>query len=229
MMWTSLVNRVIEPSYRRLALTAVLNNNQRLFQGSFSILSTTWFPKSGEGWLLYGFNNINNKNNNISIQVRSKHSKRQIKRLFQGPRQIRLDKKLGIDRSPIKPPPPIEFQPVFSPPVILKNGWSQPPPADFQRPVYPFSIQRTTNKPLNAVGFLPIYSKTRHDGTKTITRIKKIRGDSNRFIQELRALLEIPYPKNPNDDIIRVRAGGTIEVDGNHVATIKKWLAGLGF
>ena len=67
------------------------------------------------------------------------------------------------------------------------------------------------------------------DGTLTVTRIKKVSGDQDAFIQELRATLEIPIPNNPVDDVIRVRTGGTIEVKGNHVRPVRTWLAGLGF
>jgi len=70
------------------------------------------------------------------------------------------------------------------------------------------------------------YSK---DGTKATTRIKKVTGDTDLFLRELRAVLEIPRPKNPRDDKIRIRAGGTIEVDGNYVRNVKEWLTGLGF
>ena len=45
----------------------------------------------------------------------------------------------------------------------------------------------------------------------------------------MRSVLKIPVPKNARDDVIRVRAGGAIEVDGNKVIDVKKWLGGLGF
>lgn len=70
------------------------------------------------------------------------------------------------------------------------------------------------------------YSK---DGTLTTTRIKKVKGDQEAFIQELRAALHIPIPHNPKDDPIRVRAGGHIEIRGNYVRPVRTWLAGLGF
>ena len=69
----------------------------------------------------------------------------------------------------------------------------------------------------------------RKDGTKATTLVKRIAGDADSFIDELRAVLEIPEPKNPNDDVIRYRTGGTIEIDGNRVREVKQWLAGLGF
>lgn len=63
-----------------------------------------------------------------------------------------------------------------------------------------------------------IYSK---DGTKVTTRIKQVSGDRQVFLQELQALL-------PSQSI-RVRTGGTIEVNGNYARPIRQWLAGLGF
>ena len=61
------------------------------------------------------------------------------------------------------------------------------------------------------------------------TRIKKVSGDRELFLNELRAALQIPVPKNPREDNIRIRTGGTIEVKGNRVMEVKTWLAGLGF
>lgn len=59
--------------------------------------------------------------------------------------------------------------------------------------------------------------------------MKRLTGDQDLFLGELRAVLEMPKPKNSNDDTIRYRAGGTIEIDGNRVRAVKEWLAGLGF
>jgi hypothetical protein len=69
------------------------------------------------------------------------------------------------------------------------------------------------------------YSK---DGAKVTTRIKKVSGDKEAFLSDLRALLQIPIPKNPKDDSIRIRTGGTIEIKGNRVREVKYWLASLG-
>eukprot|EP00523_Entomoneis_sp_CCMP467_P005767 CAMPEP_0168742216 /NCGR_PEP_ID=MMETSP0724-20121128/12920_1 /TAXON_ID=265536 /ORGANISM="Amphiprora sp., Strain CCMP467" /LENGTH=217 /DNA_ID=CAMNT_0008789755 /DNA_START=50 /DNA_END=703 /DNA_ORIENTATION=- len=160
-------------------------------------------------------------------QVRTRHSNTQIKRLLKNPKRDRLDREQGIER--IKSmPPEIVYQPIWEP-KMLRNGWSPLPPADVEVPSYPFSVKRTGNKPQNAVGFLPVYSKMRKDGTKAYTRIKKVGGDRDRFVQELRAVLEIPTPKNPKEDKIRIRTGGTIEVDGNFSKDVRLWLAGLGF
>jgi len=71
----------------------------------------------------------------------------------------------------------------------------------------------------------------RKDGTKATTRIRKVTGDQAVFLNELRCVLNLPAPKNgnPRDDAMRIRVGGTIEVEGNHVREVKEWLAGLGF
>lgn len=91
----------------------------------------------------------------------------------------------------------------------------------------PFSIQRTGNKPNNAIGFLPVYSSVRIGGTKHTTIIKKVSGDKELFMRELRAVLGIGME---DEKSIRVRASGaTIEVKGNRVRDVKMWLAGLGF
>lgn len=91
----------------------------------------------------------------------------------------------------------------------------------------PFRIQRTGNKPNDAIGFLPVYSSTRIGGTKRTTIIKKVSGDKELFVNELRAVLGIGQY---DLDSIRIRASGsTIEVKGNRVRDVKMWLAGLGF
>jgi hypothetical protein len=62
-----------------------------------------------------------------------------------------------------------------------------------------------------------------------MTLIKRVKGDQDTLLSELRSVLQIPEPKNPRDDKIRIRTGGTIEVSGNRVREVKLWLAGLGF
>jgi Mitochondrial large subunit ribosomal protein (Img2) len=72
-------------------------------------------------------------------------------------------------------------------------------------------------------------SPFRKDGARVTTRIKKVSGDQEAFLSELRAELKIPLPKNSQDDTVRTRTGGTIEVKGNRVREVKEWLAALGF
>ena len=56
------------------------------------------------------------------------------------------------------------------------------------------------------------------------TRIKKVTGNVDAFLKELHASLPAVRP-----DDIQQRVGGTIELKGNHVRTVKLWLASLGF
>jgi hypothetical protein len=69
----------------------------------------------------------------------------------------------------------------------------------------------------------------RKDGTKAITIVKRLTGDKDLFLGELRSVLDMPEPSNPNDDKVRYRVGGAIEIDGNRVREVKHWLTGLGF
>jgi len=125
------------------------------------------------------------------------------------------------------------IQPVISKPRILSNGWNPPLVNvygnNLKIPDYPFKVTRTKNKPNDSVGFLPVYSEFRKDGARVTTRIKRVSGDRDVFLNELRATLQIPIPKNLKEDSIRFRTGGTIEVKGNRVQEVKRWLASLGF
>jgi hypothetical protein len=94
-------------------------------------------------------------------QLRWKHSQTQIKRIFlQHPARQRVEERLGVDRTPAPLDPP-KFGAVFQP-VMLPNGWSAPPGPDVTIPEYPFQIKRTKNKPNDAAGFLPVYTKFRY-------------------------------------------------------------------
>lgn len=79
--------------------------------------------------------------------------------------------------------------------------------------------------------FQPLTFSTfcRKDGAKATTLIKRISGDKDVFMSELRTVLDLPEPENPIDDSIRLRAGETVEINGNRVREVKLWLAGLGF
>lgn len=97
-------------------------------------------------------------------------------------------------------------------------------------------------------------SQYRIHGTKHTTIIRNVQGDISAFLTELRAVLALPLPKkgiltsmsNINvsspkhgggeagrgvnaENPIRIRAGNTIEVNGDWSREVKRWLAGLGF
>lgn len=174
-----------------------------------------------------------------SVATRSKHSSTQIKRIFKknpAKRRIAAVRKQydeSIGHEGVIPEPTIP--PLVTDPKILPNGWNVPVAVDGdghgegRAEDHPFQVARTRNKPNNAVGFLPVYSEYRKDGARVMTRIKKVSGERGLFLNELRAALQIPIPKNPREDEIRIRNGGTIEIKGNRVLEVKTWLAGLGF
>jgi Mitochondrial large subunit ribosomal protein (Img2) len=71
----------------------------------------------------------------------------------------------------------------------------------------------------------------RKDGTKVVTRVKKVTGSVDAFLRELRILLSLPKPANGLQayDSIRLRTGNMIEIRGHRAAEIRDWLGGLGF
>jgi Mitochondrial large subunit ribosomal protein (Img2) len=71
----------------------------------------------------------------------------------------------------------------------------------------------------------------RKDGTKIVTRIKKVTGDMDIFLRELRIVLSLPQPANqlPAYDSIRLRTGNMIEIQGHRANEVRDWLGGLGF
>jgi hypothetical protein len=160
-----------------------LSRASRPFLAAFSSSSSCLFSisPSSSSSLLGNNNNNNNKllsgsnhrlgddSNSTTIGrscCRYKHSERQINRLFRKhPARARVDARLGIERQKATPESIEKAKPtyeaVYHEAKILPNGWSKPPPDDFQRPQYPFSLARTKNKPNNAVGYLPVYAKFR--------------------------------------------------------------------
>jgi hypothetical protein len=86
---------------------------------------------------------------------------------------------MDTDATPIKSlyqplPDALQFAPIWTP-VFLPNGWSAPPPpesdiAALVATSYPFQVRRTKNKPKDAVGFLPVYTKHRYVCTRVLVR-----------------------------------------------------------
>ena len=105
-----------------------------------------------------------------NVIYRSKHSSRQIKRLFlKNPARRRIVQKqllLGgedIGQNAELDIPQSNIQPVsMTKPIILPNGWNRPLNADGRGNInLPFQVSRTQRKPNNSLGFLPVYAEYR--------------------------------------------------------------------
>jgi hypothetical protein len=66
-----------------------------------------------------------------------------------------------LDESLTELTPQLTYPPIYTIPITLPNGWFAPMDPKL-RPKYPFSVRRTKNKPKDAIGFLPIYTKYRY-------------------------------------------------------------------
>lgn len=191
----------------------------------------------------------------VLLQTREKHSKRQIKRLFknnialkrilnrqerekQGNNNNIMDTATTASSTFAENEPPVNEQPLFPPiykpdNILGVSGWSPPPEEDsssstFERPNYPFSLERTKGKPNNAAGFLPIYTEYKLGGAYQSTVVRKVKGDLEVFLNEMRIHLGLA-PKEFSD-MVKIRASGTtVEIKGIHTKEIRSWLVGLGF
>lgn len=86
-----------------------------------------------------------------------------MKRLFKNnPARARAKSRQGYDPETTQPLDPPTFPPIVEEVKILYNGWSAPVSGEVEIPEYPYNVRRTRNKPNDAVGFLPVYSKFRY-------------------------------------------------------------------
>jgi translation initiation factor 1 (eIF-1/SUI1) len=69
------------------------------------------------------------------------------------------------------------------------------------------------------MGNLPVYSDVRKFGQRKVTILRKFAGDERALAAELERVCNAPVTPYH----------GRLEVKGNHVATLKEWLTGLGF
>ena len=106
---------------------------------------------------------LNSFRPSLATAVRWKHSATQTKRLFnQHPARLRLLKKQNPnDVEQVTATQELQYSPTVHVPRFLPNGWSAPPSPDTVLPTYPFRVARTQNKPQDAIGFLPVYTKHR--------------------------------------------------------------------
>lgn len=79
-----------------------------------------------------------------------------------------------------------------------------------------YTIKRTTNKGL------PVYSEYKNGGTRLLTIVRRIEGDSNALIKDINAdFPEAVVSLNPKTQHVTIK--------GHHVNEIKEWLITKGF
>ena len=87
---------------------------------------------------------------------------------------------------------------------------SPPPPPPQTR------VQFTRSRTLG----LPVYTDIKNGGTRVITIVRRYTGDAHALAAELGRVLGGRH--------VAV-CTGRLEIEGNHTAQVKTWLAGLGF
>lgn len=97
-------------------------------------------------------------------------------------------------------------------PVIPRTEWRPKPE---KAPTHlPFMVERTV------VGEqLPVYTEFKHGRTKVVTQLRRIRGDVYALKEDMEKVCGAKVTVTP----------GKLQVDGNYVRRIKRWLNGLGF
>eukprot|EP01112_Ceratiomyxa_fruticulosa_P017490 TRINITY_DN5459_c0_g1_i1.p1 TRINITY_DN5459_c0_g1~~TRINITY_DN5459_c0_g1_i1.p1 ORF type:complete len:162 (+),score=34.59 TRINITY_DN5459_c0_g1_i1:247-732(+) len=121
-------------------------------------------------------------------------------------------KEIPPARNPLENPN-LTYKPLSLPADMLSK------PAEYFQPLEtstkpPFSITRT------ASNRLPVYRGFLYQKSKIVTTVRRIEGDRQVFIQEIRKLLDNPK--------IYKRAG-SIEIVGDHVQPLTAWMSSLGF
>lgn len=107
----------------------------------------------------------------------------------------------------------LKYAPTYEPEMVSANGWSPAP--EHPLPGLPFHVQRTP-KGLQ----IPVYRDYRAGGNKVMTLIRRFQGDKAELASEMSKIC------GSKPAMIRP---GRIEVDGDHVTNVRKWLVGLGF
>lgn len=111
------------------------------------------------------------------------------------------------DKPALAPQYPVE------PVDVAPSGWLRP--RGVAVPL-PFQVQRTPFREL------PVYSAYAHgrSGTYTLLRTNRVTGDKRALAVEVSRVL---------DGVPVAIKNGCLEMKGNHVLTLRVWLAGLGF
>ncbi|KAF1336579.1 hypothetical protein FI667_g520, partial [Globisporangium splendens] len=137
-------------------------------------------------------------------------SNRQIRRKTRHPANLRALQRQPQEEIEV---PALKYEPTYVPEKVSFNGWSPAPESPL--PNLPFHVKRT------ALGLqLPVYRDYRNGRTRVLTILRRFKGDE----EELRT--EMSKVCLGKEVIVRP---GRLEVVGDHVGDLKKWLTGLGF
>mmetsp|Transcript_1400 Transcript_1400/g.1826 ORF Transcript_1400/g.1826 Transcript_1400/m.1826 type:complete len:156 (+) Transcript_1400:54-521(+) len=139
----------------------------------------------------------------LNMTMRSVHSKRMIKKMKWF--RAKKEKKSLKVREPNPPEPMWNVKELNE----LPNGWT-PPPQSIPKN-YPFAVLRSKAE------WLPVY--TRYRQGHPFTLVRHVIGDVDAFAKELHHIT----------DTEPIKRLGTIEIKGNHVRHVRRWLTHLGF
>nr|CCA24515.1 conserved hypothetical protein [Albugo laibachii Nc14] len=140
------------------------------------------------------------------------HSNRQIRRKTRHPAFIKFKERtypLKVE----KEVPPLKYEPTYIPENVSFNGWSPAP--ENPLPGIPFKVKRTA-KGLQ----LPVYRDYRNGRTRVLTILRRYDGHEGELQSEMSKVC------GGKDVIARP---GRLEVVGDHLMDLRKWLTGLGF
>ncbi|KAG2377824.1 hypothetical protein C9374_008909 [Naegleria lovaniensis] len=91
-------------------------------------------------------------------------------------------------------------------------------------PVFHFPLKETQDLPFHvsrsAYGSLPVYLDYKNGRTKTITIVRKIKGDLNKLKDDISKI---------TGEEVTLRAGDQLEVKGNHARILRLYLRAVGF
>ncbi|RIA86706.1 mitochondrial large subunit ribosomal protein [Glomus cerebriforme] len=105
------------------------------------------------------------------------------------------------------------------------STWKQPYSQSFQQQIkyvqYPYFVARTQMKEL------PVYIDIRNGGTRVLTEISRIEGDSEALCNDIRKEL---FHCSRDKNLIRVNhTNNHVIIKGRHGLMVKEWLAKKGF
>ena len=140
------------------------------------------------------------------------HSARQLRRARGHPRPWPEAPDVAVPAPSLVAPAPEVAAPLLA--RTLPSGWAPPLPAAATAGL-PFHVARTS------LGRqVPVYSDYRNGRSRKLTLVRKVTGDAERLVEELRRL---------TGGASVVARPGRIEIEGDRCREVRAWLMSLGF